>query len=281
MITLFSLYWPSILAAALSAAALSMAGAFLATRQAGVQTLAVSQAAGLGVSLGMLIVLLYFENTHVEHTVLPLLLGLFTSALGFISTEWIARRSHSPTIVYLCAFALFWGLSQLFTGFFPIVEKHATALYFGDIVTLTRGESYFFMLLASFSLLYFLLSWRKQAERAFFSAILEERVTIYHPVDLFFYLIALLLICFSVQLLGLLFTISALFLPTAIYSFSPAIGVKTHILRITKASALAASIGFSLSLIESRFLTTPLITIVLAIIPLTHLFVEKKIFKCN
>lgn len=120
MSELLILYWPSILAAALTAAALSIAGAFLVTRQAGVQILAVSQSAGLGVSLGLLIVLLFFQDNHIEHTVIPLVMGLIISILGFISTDSLAKKSHSPTVIYLSAFALFWGLSLFYCSHFSL-----------------------------------------------------------------------------------------------------------------------------------------------------------------
>lgn len=276
---LLLLYWPTLLAAALSAAALSAVGALLVTRQAGVQALPVSQAAGLGVSIGLLLVRTALGDGHIEHTVLPLAGGLGAAALGYIGTEWISRRSNSPTVIYLGAFALFWSLTQLLAGFFPAIESHSSALFFGDIVTLTAGESYFFVALAGAAALYFAWSWRSQAYRAFLHSILEERGR--GAFDAGFYIVSLFLLCFSVQFLGLLFTLAALFLPTAIYSFSARTGAGRHLWRSALSAFLAAALAFFLSLAEPRLLTTPLIAVFLGLFPALHLLAERALFRCK
>jgi len=278
---LLTLYWPTIVAAALCAGALSFVGAILVTRQAGVQALAVSQSAGLGVSLGLLFTQIYFADGHIEHTLLPLIFGLSSSALGFAGTENLARKSQSPTVIYLGSFVLFWGMSQLLMGFFPVVESHSSAIYFGDLVTLTRGESFFFMALALTCGGALALTWKKQAELAFTASILEEPFNFRRPADLLFYFIALLLLCFSVQLLGLLFTLATLFLPTAVYGFSSRPGAGRHLLRASLSAGIATALGFILSLSDGRFLTTPLIAILLAFFPLLHLLAERAFFKCK
>lgn len=278
---LLLIYWPTILAAAFTGGTLSVVGALLVTRQAAVQTLAVSQSAGLGVSIGLLVSQVFFPEGHLEHTALPLMLGLAVSAAGFASTEWVARHSHSQTVVYLAAFALFWAGSQFLTGFFPVIESHATALYFGDIVTLTKGESLFFLGLSGAVSVYLLLLWRGLAARAFLSAILDEPLRLRSPLDLGFYFVSLALVCLSVQLLGLLFTLSCLFLPTAVYSFSLSVGAGIHLRRVAICAGLVSGLGFVLSLADSRFLTTPLITMLLAIFPVVHLGLERLLFRCK
>jgi hypothetical protein len=279
MSELLLLYWPTILAAALSAAALAVAGALLVTRQAGVQALPVSQAAGFGVSAGLLLVSALLQDSHIEHTVVPLACGLAAAAAGYIATGWIARRSVSKTVVYLGAFALFWSLTQLLAGFFPAIESHSSALFFGDVVTLTAGESYFFVGLAGAASLYIAITWKAQAHRAFLHSILEDPSKT--AADYGFYLVSLLLLCFSVQFLGLLFTLSALFLPTALYSFSSRTGAGRHLWRSAFSAFLATGVAFFLSLAEPRFLTTPLITVFLGLFPAIHLVAERLIFRCK
>ena len=279
MSEMLALYWPTILAAALSAAALAVAGALLVTRQAGVQALPVSQSAAFGVSLGLLLVRVFFADGHLEHTVVPLFCGLAAAAIGYMGTGWIARHAVSKTVIHLGAFALFWSLTQLLSGFFPAIESHSSALFFGDLVTLTTGESYFFVALAGASTLYLAISWKAQSYRAFLQSILEDGQR--SAADYGFYLVSLLLLCFSVQFLGLLFTLSALFLPTALYSFSSRTGAGCHLGRSACAAFLAAGIGFLVSLAQPRFLTTPLITVFLGLFPAIHLFTERLIFRCK
>ncbi len=281
MTELLLLYWPTALATFFISATLSVVGAFLVTRQAAVQTIAVSQSAGLGVSIGLLISQLFFSESHIEHTAIPLGCGLAVSAAGFALTERVARNSHSPTVVYLSAFGFFWGLAQLLVGFFPVVESHATALYFGDLVTLTKNEAFFFLGFSALIAIYLALLWKRISARAFLSAILGEPLRFTSAIDLSFYVVALTLVCLSVQLLGLLFTISCLFIPTAVYSFSTRVGVKRHLVRVAMSAAIAASIGFLISLAESRFLTTPLITVIMVLLPIAHIFSERIIFRCK
>jgi ABC-type Mn2+/Zn2+ transport system permease subunit len=223
---------------------------------------------------------LWLGDGHLEHTIAPVATGLLVGALSFALTEFLARRSITPTVVYLGSFALLWALTQLITGFFPVVESHNAAIYFGDVVTLTVGESFFFFVLASLSSLYLALNWRRLAERAFLASIFETPFHFRHPIDLSFYLLALLLLCFSVQLLGLLFTLSCLFLPTAVYGFSGRTGVGRHLARVSAAAALAALVGFSWSLADPRLLTTPFLSLLLAALPALHLAAER-LFRCK
>lgn len=281
MLDLLVLYWPTILAAVFLGSTLAVIGALLVTREAAVQTLAVSQGAGLGVSIGLLLSQIFFSDSHLEHTVLPLLFGLLFSALAYSLTEWISRRSHSRTVVYLAAYGGLWAASQLLTGFFPVIEGHATALFFGDVVTLTRGESFFFFCLSLAAAAYLALFGRRLALRSFFSTILSEPMRLKSPLDLGFYLVSLVMVCLSVQFLGLLFTLVCLFVPTAIYSFSGRVGARRHLGRVAVSASLASGIGFAWSLAESRLLTTPLIGLLLIALPLLHICLEKLLFRCN
>jgi len=278
---LLLLYWPTILAAIATGTTLSVVGALLVTRQAAVQTLAVSQSAGLGVSLGLLISEVFFPEGHIEHTTLPLFFGLAVSAGGFALTEYAARHSHTQTVIYLSAFAFFWGLSQLLIGFFPVVESHAAALYFGDLVTLTEGEILFFLSLASGISIYLFCFWKALSARAFLSAILDEPLRLRSRMDLGFYGVSLALVCLSVQLLGLLFTLCALFLPTAVYSFSRQVGVGQHLRKVAVSAGFSSGAGFLLSLAEPRLLTTPTIAVLLAILPILHVMLERALSRCK
>lgn len=280
MTELLTLYWPTLLAAAAAAAALSLVGAFVLTRHAGVQTLALSQGAGFGVSLGLIVSQLWGHG-HLQHTALPLVTGLLAAALSFAATERAARRSHSPTGVYIASFALLWSATQWLTGYFPVIESHATSIYFGDIVTLTREESFFFLALGLGTLLYLAATWRRQAERAFLASILNEPLLLRRGADLGFYAATLLLLSLAVQLLGLLFTLSCLFLPTALYSYSRRPGARRHLWRVSVAAATAALAGFLLSLANDRFLTTPTIALLLGLLPATHLLAERLKNRCK
>jgi ABC-type Mn2+/Zn2+ transport system permease subunit len=268
MAELLLLFWPSILAGTLTAAALALTGVFLVTRQAAVQTLAVGQGAGLGVLLGVLLVQLGVHDDHMEHTIWPFFTGLFVAGGVFLLTALLSRRIPGKSGLYVAAYALLWALSQLLVGAFPATEAHSVSLYFGDIVTLGWRESFLFAALSLGALGFFALFWRRLADRAFLASLLDETPSPLDRRDLPFHLVSLGLICLSIQMLGLLFTIASLFLPTMVLSRAATSGVGRHLLQVSLCAALAAAGGFFLSLTLPFFGTSPVIVVLLLLVPL-------------
>lgn len=279
MSDLLLMYWPAILAATVTGAALACLGAFLVTRQVAVQTLAVGQGASLGLLIGLVVVSFgIVHDEHLEHTIWPLFLGVAGGALTSFCSTWAARRAASKAGVFVASFALLWALSQLLTGFFPTVASHASSLYFGDIVTLGQGEALLFITLSSLALVYFGTHWRKLSDRAFLLALQDEAPPPHGRAEWLFFLVSIALLCLSIELLGLLFTLASLFLPTMVLVRGGAPGVGRHLALTTLCGGLAALGGFVLSLAEPRLLTSPSIAVLLFLVPLALSAVRGALF---
>jgi ABC-type Mn2+/Zn2+ transport system permease subunit len=263
MTELLGIFWPTLLAAAATASALAFVGALLVSRKSTVQVLAVGQGAGLGVLVGLAAAMHFLHDDHLEHTTFPLITGIFFSALVFSGLEKLARAGQSKTVIHLSAFAALWALTHLLTGFFPSLEAQSGALFFGDIVTLSRPQAFLFFSISLLSLSFLLYNRRILASTAFDASILGESLSLSKASGPGFYLICIVLICLSVQALGLLFTVSALFIPTGMLSLSRRVGVQRHLLSAVLLGFLASSAGFLLSLLDPRLGTTPVITVAL------------------
>jgi ABC-type Mn2+/Zn2+ transport system permease subunit len=272
-------YWPSILAATITAGALAWIGAFLVTRHAAAQTLAIGQGAGLGVMLGIFFVQEAMHDEHLEHTVWPFLSALLFSIFVFLITERLARKYISKSAFYLAAFAFLWAIMQLLAGALPRMEAHSSALFFGDIVTIQNSEAFFFSAISCLALVFLIFSWRKHSERAFLVAILDESPSLAR--DAGFYFLSTAMVCLSVQFLGILFTIAALFFPTILLAQSKRTGVLRHLCLSSFLASLATVTGFLASLTWPRLHSTPSIAILLAFFPLCFLFFERIFFRCK
>ena len=268
MSDLLLMYWPAIASATLTGAALACLGAFLLTRQVAVQTLAVGQGASLGLLIGLVVVSFgVVHDDHLEHTIWPLFLGVAGGALTSFCSTWAARRAASKAGVFVAIFALLWALGQLLTGFFPAVASHASSLYFGDIVTLGQSEALLFIALSTLALSYFGLQWRALSDRAFLLALQDEAPPPRGGGEWMFFLVSIALLCLSIELLGLLFTLASLFLPSMVLSRGGAPGVGKHLAFSTLGGGLAALAGFVVSLAEPRLLTSPSIGVFLFLVP--------------
>lgn len=246
MFEAISLFGSSILAAISIAACLSFIGPLMVARGNGTHVLAVGQGASLGVMVGIL----FLGSDHgdsLESAVIPWICG-FLLALGtFYLLERWGRGGKSGFVVHLSAFALLSALGGMMRGFFPQLESQVTNLFLGDVVTISHevaiGYSVFgllsFFLLLNFS--HFLLG------RTFEIEILK--INVWSPPDLFFLCFTITMVTLSVLSFGLLFTLSCLFIPTAILSASNLGGAHFHILLTSSIGALGAALGFAASLV--------------------------------
>ena len=72
-------------------------------------------------------------------------------------------------------------------------------------------------------------------------------------------LLSTVFICFSIQFLGLLFTLSCLFIPTSIFAYYNKGSVRSHLLKCILVSAISAVSGLLFSLYFSSLSTVPCI----------------------
>lgn len=281
--SLVALYQFTILAGVVTAVALAWTGIFLATQGRSAQTLCVSQGASLGVLMGMQAVCTFQGDEALVSSPWPALAGILTAALIYVILDRFTKRAPVRNVVYIALFAFLWALSPLLAGLFPRIDDHLTQVYFGDLVTLSDRNTWLALGIASAQGLYLILTHKPLTRLSFDIALTGSNV---FPASALsktyqlrgFQVLSLVLVCFSVQFLGLLFTLGALFLPTVILSRPARPGLLRHTLTALLCSTLGALLGFVLSLLSGKLSTVPTVIVVTAIlgVALRGLFLRAK-----
>lgn len=282
----FFLYRWTLLAGSIHAAALSLLGCHLAGRDRSMQTVCLSQGATLGVLLSLgTSLLLGIEMTGEHHELrahlIPLVASMTCSGIVFFLTQRLStRRQVSKNTLFSSIFSVLLASSYFVTGIFPGLESHMTQAYFGDLATATLIDSFLILILGLIGLFVLTLYWRPITNRTFELAVFGENTLSSNRKrwNWIFDLLTLLMLSFSVQFVGFLFTVSCLFLPTTVMSSTRKQGIIHHFSLCTMVSGIGAAGGLSLSLLFTRLSTVPsvvLTTLALAIAVKT--FTERQI----
>lgn len=260
-------YWPNILATVLAASILPCFGAHWIARNEGAKAVMLSQVAGFGVLLGLLVKMIFAVEGSPTWLPLPTAMGILFS----FSASWVLslfpQTESVKTAMYLSIFFFFWSLSQAILGIFPGLEAHHSSLYFGDVVTLTKAESLYFCVGMFISGLYFTFQQSRLLERTFELSVLQFPSKIFSSRDGLFLLVGLTSLVFSIQFLGVLFTLSCFLIPSTAIGILRIPGLRLHFLLASLTGFLAAIGGFFWSIYDSRLLTTPTIAILLVCFP--------------
>lgn len=263
--SLIGLYIWTVLAAVVAAPTLSTLGIHLATRGTAMQTLCVSQAAMVGVLLGVG----WFTGSQFEllNTVGPFLMGLGVSGGTFFGMQELTKKHEgSQTTVFLCVFALLVAIANLISAVFPSLENHLAQIYFGDLATLSKLNSQL-LLFASLGLAIMLAIFHRpfmamSFETALFGSLYNTQPN--RKTAFLFQTITLATLCLCVQFVGFLFTLVALFLPTLLAKSPERFGLRKHVVTTCVLSTLGTLVGFCLSLEFSNLPTVPTIAITIA-----------------
>lgn len=261
---LLATYAWTLVAGALLAPALAWLGVHLSARGRVMDTLTVSQGAAVGTILGLALATGHHEA---ESQFQPVVLfsALLCSAAVFAMTRALqARRSPAlPALMIGFYFALA-ALGSVVDSFLLKVDSHVALVYFGDLVTLTDRDAAVALALSAAALLFFALGYRPLGRLSLESAVgFSSR-----PLRRWswaFEAVALVLLCFGVQFIGVLFTLAALFLPTALLSLAGRPGLRIHALIAGLVAALGCGLGFVASLSEPSLPTTPTIVLLIAV----------------
>ena len=244
MTDVFSLYAWVLAAATGYAALLGFVGAHLAGRDRSLQTIATAQGGVLGIVVGLALAALVGE-AHPPYG-FPLATALAVAAVVYAACDWAACRwpaSRSTTFVSIYAACLACG--NLVAGVVPGLESHLAQIYTGDVATLSDVSARVALGLAAvFGGLF--IHFRKALLDAAIDAGLYGRAD--DPTERRFVAVALIVLCFGVGTFGLLYTLSMLFLPTAILARLMPGGAKRHLVVAAMAPALGTFSGFALSL---------------------------------
>lgn len=284
-VAMLKLYAWTLPAGCFFAAALSLLGCHLAARDRAMQTVCVSQGAVFGVLLALALGR-GLHHADPDSHLLPFVLSFAVSAATFLVTGIFTRKvGASKNTLFAASFGLLVALTHLVSALFPALESHTAQIFFGDLATLTEFDAKitFGLGLAATSL--FFVFWRPMANQSFELASFGERITWQGArlgglslEGLLFEGLTLSILCYSVQFLGFLFTISLLFLPTTLLSFFTGGRLLRHFLACALLAVLSSAVGLLASLWFTRLPTVPSITLVAFVLGTGFVFVERLVF---
>ena len=280
MWALFELYRWTIFCGALIGGTLALLGTHLAARDKAMQTVCVGQGATVGVLIGLGILQTAEISSPWFNAFGPFVTAfIFSLSTFYVSDLLVASRVASRNTFFAFLFSFLVALGYLISSLFPALESHMAQIYFGDLSTLTTFDAILTSILAFPGLLILLLRWKSISNYSFESAIFGETSMLPAQADsaALFRVVSLVLICFSVQFVGFLFTITSLFLPTALLSYSPNKGLKRHFASCFLLASVSTVFGFLLSLWVTRLPTVPAIVVVMFFNALLMLAIERMV----
>lgn len=259
MVLLLTIYAPTLAAALLISCGLNLLGHHLAMQDRSVSCLCISQGAMLGVLLGIGFVQ-SFDTGNGLKSVIPFFGAALFATLTYLQSEILLRsRRASPSSQLVALFLLLLAAGSLLSSFFPLLEQHLAQGFFGDLATLSVDSAYFLSVYGIFligSLFVFHKPFmRSTIDKAIFGINLSR-----NRHFLFFNVLTLISISVAVHLVGLLFTLSCLLIPTAILSLSRIVGLKLQLVFSCAVAVLGTFFGFMLSLYFSWLPTGPAIS---------------------
>jgi len=256
MANMIAIYALAILASTAYAIALSLIGIHLAARDRSMQALCAGQGAMFGTLVGIGLVQQFSE---ILENVAPFITAAIGSMLAFfLSEKFVGKKKSSRNTYFIAIFSILVAFSHLVSCIFPSLESHMAQRYFGDLATMSTQEGKVIIAVAILSLIFLFARCKALTRESFDSAILGYESLISPS---FFGIIALVVIALSVQVLGFLFTMSCLFLPTAFAAHGNRSGLWQHIIFCILIAGVSTALGFILSLYVSHAPTVPVIVL--------------------
>lgn len=266
MTELLKIYWTSILASTLLGGGLALLGAQLAARDRAMQTMCVGQGAMLGVLLGIGLSQM-FSDFPASESIVSFAFAGFASAATYLVSEYFVGGKASSNTHFAALFTILLAGGYLISALFPALENHMAQKYFGDLAIMTTNSAWTAVVLGASMLLVLGLFQKTVTRDSFSVAILGSRNT---PSVLLFSVGTLFVLCISVQIVGFLFTVACLFLPTSILSYGHNKSLKTHLLMCSVISSSGCVAGFLTTLWFTKLPTVPTIIAMVAVIGMSR-----------
>jgi len=265
---LILIYKWTMVAGVVTAAALSILGSHLAARDKSMQTLCIGQGATLGVLFGIGL-LPYFTQIEWIHELGPFISAIVLSGLTYFwSEKLVAKRSASKNTHFTAIFIILLATGYMVSSAFPALESHMAQAFFGDLATMTDRVSAIVLILAVFTLLFLTLQWKRISNQSFELAIFGQRLSGHHRRIEFFDILVILVLSFSIQFVGFIFTVACLFVPTFLFHRLKLNSLKTFLRSIAVVAALGCLMGFFISLFFTMFPTVPTIVLTMVVLGL-------------
>lgn len=270
MIEMLLLYKSAWLAAVFGGAALTLIGTHMSARNQSVQTLVISQGASLGVVIALAFTHSHGAEAESALAFWPTLIGLVNAAAMYVFCEMAIPKSWpSRNTYFISVFAILMAVSSLIISLVPSLESHMASAFFGDISVATNFEAQTISLIGLAAIAHMVLNWKGLVKDSFDQVIFRQPHQ--SPTDkrrqILFLAVVLVVITASVQFLGLLFTLSCLFIPGMILNRAQK-QLRGLFTRLMLTTCTGVSVGLALSLWHGQLPTSPAMTVSLLIFSL-------------
>ncbi len=261
MCDLIYIYRYAIIAGVTVAPTLALLGCQIAARDKAVQALCISQGAMFGAVVGL------FVGHFFEMKGLSIPIVFISATISFVLGEILTSKKLASRNTLLTAlFGALLALGYLFSACFPGVENHMTQVFFGDLATLSNTESFLAIGLGLAAILALTRSSQTHTRASFLDAVFGQGSYSRQRRWDGFSVLSLAVIAISVQLVGFLFTITMLFIPTSLALIAGNAGLRAHLVLSAVTASLAAGVGFHLSLHYTKLPTVPIIVVSLVVL---------------
>ena len=268
-------YLPHILIGAFLSIVLGLYGSHLVAREKTLEIVFVGQTIQIGILMGVLISNLLFDS-HDDHGfhIEMLSSGIFTVIFYLIYERVTKSKKFTKTPFLVLLYTSLIAFSYLIIAASPLIESHMVKSFLGDIVTASSLELKFISLMALFSLFYYVKNKQEILSTTFDIALFGHQITNKVSKIPYFNIIVLLLMVYSIHVLGIVFTLTMMILPVTIIQFSNS-RLNSLELFIYLISPISVITGFCLNIKFEQFPTSSLITLSLCVISLLFIAFRK------
>lgn len=267
MLELLLIYKWSIISGVIVGSTLALVGAQLASRNESIKSFLLSQSAALGILIALMIEIIVAPEHQHELGLFPIFMGfIIASVMFYIFDHFQKLNGRFKNSYFLSIFVVFLAIESICIALVPNLDSHSKNSYIGDISLVTNIEAQF---ISVFAFLCFVFVWKKWIQIthiSFMKNTFDQYISSSDQKKLnsIFTFITIALITLSVELLGMLFTLSCLFIPIVVLS-----GKNIPIVKIKSLLSIAATTGVTTGILSSfsmmKLPTVPAITIFMVI----------------
>ncbi|MBC76010.1 MAG: hypothetical protein CME64_08330 [Halobacteriovoraceae bacterium] len=219
---LIGFYLLNIVVGAILSVILGLYGAHVVARNKTIETILLGQSIQVGILLGVILgkLLHIGHNDHGLH--LEIIVSILFTCLLYGGYEWVTKsKKHAKTPILVSFYTFLVSLSYLIVAISPQIESHMVKAFLGDIVTASRLELYVIMALSLIFAVYFIVKQDRIKLQSFDLSSFGHLVSSTGRADyVFFNLIVLSLMIYSIHVLGIVFTLSMMIFPITISQFT-------------------------------------------------------------
>ncbi len=274
METIITFYWPNIIAGILLVFTLGLFGRHLVGRNQSMEIMLLGQEFKTSILIASILATIIESGEHTEHSIhLETIVALLCVAFfHFCYYRLIKKRAYKieGAIVFI---TILIALDHLIVLFSPLVEFHMIKSALGDIVTVSKVES-FFVIVSTILIALFYNFRKKEFNKDTLEIALFNKRTKKSNDYYFFNLSVMFLMLVSIHLFGTIFTVGALIIPALITSYFNLSTQKFNALNCL--NSLMVIVSFMILTLHDRLPSTVIIIILITITSIAYSFMRSQ-----